>query len=238
MMSFRALQRIGALAAATLVIVASSNASAARPQRSTTTGDFAQFFASTDVPITCADGLPGTLSTTLSVGGFENVVRDGGRPSGFKTLDVSLFEFDTCVFNFRSSFGTLDGADFDANNRGATARGIVHLFEQSSNGEYRGKFELNVTWATTESPTKNTHYSRDTFGNVTIVNRTEGQFAQATVSGTTNFFAVASFDANNLPVYAAPVNLLANAQNQFANVGQNTNGTVTFTKRDRTDATP
>jgi hypothetical protein len=237
-MSFTSLQRIGALAAATLVIVASSNASAAKPQRSSTTGDFAQLFASTDVPITCDDGFPGTLSTTVSVAGFENVVRDGGRPSGFKTLDVSLFEFDTCVFNFRSSFGTLDGAAFDANNRGATARGIVHLFEQSNNGEYRGKFELDVTWTASESPTKNTHFSRDTFGNVTIVNRTEGLFAQATAAGTTNFFAIASFDANNQPVYATPVNLLATAQNQFANVGQNTNGTVTFIKRDRTDATP
>jgi hypothetical protein len=237
-MNVTSLQRVGALAAATFVILAASNASAAKPQRSTTSGDFAQLFASTDVPITCADGFPGTLSTTVSIAGFENVVRDGGRPSGFKTLDVSLFEFDTCFFNFRSSFGTLDGADFDANNRGATGRGIVHLFEQSANGEYRGKFELNVTWTASESPTKNTHYSRDTFGNVTIVNRSEGQFAQATASGIANFFAIASFDANNQPVYAAPVNLLAGAQNQFANVGQNTNGTVIFTKRDRTDATP
>lgn len=237
-MGFATLQRIGALATATLVMVASSNASAAKPQRSSTSGDFAQLFASADVPITCADGFPGTISTQVSLSGFENVVRDGGRPTGFKTIDVSLFEFDTCVFNFRSSFGTLDGADFDANNRGATARGIVHLFEQSNNSEYRGKFELNVTWSTTESPTKNTHFSRDTFGNVTIVNRSDGLFAQATASGTTNFFAVASFDANNQPVYAAPVNLLVAAQNVFANVGQNTNGTVVFIKRDRADANP
>jgi hypothetical protein len=224
------------LGAAAFVVSLSADASAARPQRSTTSGDFAQVFASRDLPITCADGFPGTLSTTISVSGFENVVRDGGRPSGSRTLDVSLFEFDTCVFSFRSSTGFLDNASFDASNRVATASGTVHLFEQTNNSEYRGKAVLNVTWSATETPAKTSHYSRDTFGSVTIINKSTGQFAQASVSGAVDFSAVTGFTANQQPIFAAPVNLLGGAS-VSANIGQNTNGNVTFIKHERTDAT-
>jgi hypothetical protein len=192
-------------------------AQAAAPERTTDRGENANLFFDASQEITCADGSLGTLFSNGFLTARQNVIRENGTRRANAALELTVSAFSTCDFSFQSGFGVLDAPSYSQNKAtSAQASGGIAIFDTAT-GMPLGTAAVNVRWTATENTSHTTNSVRQTFGNTTVIARSTGSFADATVTG--------SITLNGR-------DLLAGA-NKSGNLGTNVNGTMTVVKATR-----
>lgn len=213
--------KLSALAfTATAAFVASlaAPASAAAPVRSTDSGSNAFAFFSRTAAMVCVDGSPGEAFTNASVTARQNVTKGSGSPVVATTVEMFITTFNTCDFSFTAFFGSDEKPTYTqkaASSASVTAS--IALFN-TTDGMPLGTAKVSLAWTGSGTPQKSRRDSRDVFGNVTVVTRATGNFSDATATGS---------------IFIGTTDFLTGATQDFAGLGDNTNGTVTFTRRSK-----
>jgi hypothetical protein len=201
--------------AVALGLTLATTALGAAPIRTTDSGQTASIFAQSPTDIVCADGSFGQVFSSFSVNARQNVVKISGGPSTKTVVEVLKSSFSTCDFVFSTAFGSDDKAIYTQKQAtSAKIEGTIPMFDMQ-NGMPLGNATLSLTLTASANAQKTRRDERNVFGNVTVVTRSTGSFADATVSGS---------------VMLGGENLLATTQDRFANLGDNTTGSVTFTR--------
>ncbi len=196
------------------IAMTASEASAAAPVRSTNRGSNATLNLSSESTAVCSDGSTSPVFTSVQVTARQNVMR-GGRNTA-SVAEMVIFVFNSCdAGSFTTAFGSVDNPTYSQRQASsATVAGSIPLFD-SNNGMPLGTASISLSFTASGNPTKSTFSSRDVFGNVTIIQRSTGSFADATATGS---------------VTLNGENLLTSAHESFAQLGDNTSGTVIFTR--------
>ena len=201
--------------AVALGLTLATTALAAAPVRTTDSGQNASIFAQSPSDIVCADGSFGQVFSSFSINARQNVVKSSGGPSTARVVEVLRSSFNTCDFVFSTAFGSDDKATYTQKQASsAKIEGTIAMFDMQ-NGMPLGNATVSLTLTASANAQKTRRDERNVFGNVTVVNRSTGSFADATVSGS---------------LIIGGENLLAATQDRFANLGDNTTGSVTFTR--------